>query len=216
METRPLLLGHRGARGKKSIAENTLTAFDFAHACGCDGFEFDVRLTADGQAVVCHDPRIRGLEIGTSPARHLCLPLLREVLIRYRRSAFLDIELKIPGLEAITVQLLQKHRPTKGFVISSFLPGVLERTRVLDPAIPLGLICETSAELRRGPQMPAEYVMVHHKLLRKDLIQKIKDANKKVFVWTVNVPDRMKRFALWGVDGIISDDPDRLMKTLGG
>ena len=48
----PLLLGHRGARVGKSIPENTLASFDLALASGCDGFEFDVRLTADGQAVV--------------------------------------------------------------------------------------------------------------------------------------------------------------------
>jgi glycerophosphoryl diester phosphodiesterase len=43
--SRPLLLGHRGARAVKSIPENTLASFDRAVADGCDGFEFDVRLT---------------------------------------------------------------------------------------------------------------------------------------------------------------------------
>ena len=48
METRPLLLGHRGARSEKSIPENTLASFDL-RSPGCDGFEFDVRLTAEGK-----------------------------------------------------------------------------------------------------------------------------------------------------------------------
>ena len=48
MAIRPLLLGHRGARAEKSISENTLASFDLALAQGCDGFEFDVRLAADG------------------------------------------------------------------------------------------------------------------------------------------------------------------------
>src|SRR5580700_7012607 len=102
MAIRPLLLGHRGARAEKSIPENTVASFDRALASGCDGFEFDVRLTADGRAVVCHDERIRGLEIAQSMAQQLGLPLLREILTRYQRSAFLDIELKVPGLETIT------------------------------------------------------------------------------------------------------------------
>ncbi len=38
MATRPLLLGHRGARSEKSPPENTFAAFDFALASGCDGF----------------------------------------------------------------------------------------------------------------------------------------------------------------------------------
>ena len=59
--SRPLLLGHRGARALKSIPENTIASFDRALADGCDGFEFDVRLTADEEPVVCHDPKVGGL-----------------------------------------------------------------------------------------------------------------------------------------------------------
>src|SRR5271166_4716522 len=109
MEIRPLLLGHRGARAQKSIPENTLASFDLALAQGCDGFEFDVRLTADGQAVVCHNAKTRGLTIARTSAEKLALPLLREVLTRYQSTAFLDIELKVSGLETITADLLRQH-----------------------------------------------------------------------------------------------------------
>src|SRR3954470_15527260 len=54
---RPLLLGHRGCRG--AFPENTIEAFDHALASGCDGFEFDVRLTSDGKPIVCHDARLQ-------------------------------------------------------------------------------------------------------------------------------------------------------------
>ena len=53
-----LLLGHRGCRG--TFTENTFAAFDHALESGCDGFEFDVRRTADGVPVVWHDARLRG------------------------------------------------------------------------------------------------------------------------------------------------------------
>src|ERR1700680_1237117 len=101
LPSRPLLLGHRGARAQKSIPENTIEAFDFALACGCDGFEFDVRLSADGRAVVCHDATVRGLEVAQRSVKQLALPDLCEVLQRYQTSAFLDIELKVAGMEAI-------------------------------------------------------------------------------------------------------------------
>lgn len=103
MEIHPLLLGHRGVRAEKSIPENTLASFDLALAQGCDGFEFDVRLAADGQAVVCHDAKIRRLKIANSSGEKLALPGLCEVLTRYQYTAFLDIELKVSGLETITV-----------------------------------------------------------------------------------------------------------------
>jgi|SRR5271169_1639696 len=216
MEIRPLLLGHRGARAEKSIPENTLASFDLALAQGCDGFEFDVRLTADGQAVICHDPAINRLKIAEGSAQQLGLPLLREVLTRYQKSAFLDIELKVPGLETIVAELLQKLAPARGFVVSSFLPEVLQAIHSLDASIPLGLICETRAELSRWPKIPVEYVIPHYKLVRRDFISEIKDAGRKVLVWTVNVSPDMRRFSKWEVDGIISDHPKRLALALDG
>ena len=59
----PLLLGHRGSRVSAGIPENTFASFDLALKHGCDGFEFDVRLTACGTAVVCHDPKVGGITV---------------------------------------------------------------------------------------------------------------------------------------------------------
>lgn len=214
MHIRPLLLGHRGARAEKSIPENTLASFDLALAQRCDGFEFDVRLAADGQAVICHDAEIRGLNIAETSGEKLGLPELREVLTRYQKTAFLDIELKVPGLETITVELLRKLRPARGFVVSSFLPEVLQAVHGLDATIPLGLICETRAQLNRWPQLPVEYVIPYHALVRRNQISEMRAVGKKILVWTVNLPADMKRFSKWGVDGIISDNPKLLAKTL--
>jgi len=214
--TRPLLLGHRGARADKTFPENTLPSFDLALAQGCDGFEFDVRLTADGQAVVCHDATTRGLEIAESSAQQLALPLLRDVLTRYQSTAFLDIELKVPGLETIVADLLRQLAPARGFVVSSFLPEVLQTIHARDATLPLGLICETRAEFIRWAHLPVDYVIPHHKLLSQNLVAEMKAAGKKMLVWTVNASVDMKRFSKWGVDGVISDYPKRLVRALGG
>jgi glycerophosphoryl diester phosphodiesterase len=211
----PLLLGHRGARAEKSIPENTLASFDLALAQGCDGFEFDVRLTADGQAVICHDATVYGLRIAEASAETLALPRLPEVLARYQSTAFLDIELKVSGLEKITTELLRKLAGARGFVVSSFLPEVLRAIHDLDETVPLGLICETRAEFSRWPQLPVEYVIPHHGLVGQSLIHEVKAAGKKTLVWTVNATVDMKRFSKSGVDGIISDHPERLARALG-
>ena len=212
---RPLLLGHRGARAQKSIPENTLASFDQALADGCDGFEFDLRLSVDGKPVVCHDPQTGGLEIARAPAEQLAaLPQLHDVLARYQDRAFLDIELKVSGLENITVALLRKHPPRRGLVVSSFLPQVLRALHAEDSAVPLGLICETKAELSLWRKLPIEYVIPHHKLAEAALIRKIRTAGKRMFVWTVNAPADMQRFAESGVDGIISDDTGLLHRLL--
>jgi glycerophosphoryl diester phosphodiesterase len=136
--------------------------------------------------------------------------------MRYQTTAFLDVELKVSGLEKATVDLLRTFRPARGFVVSSFLPEVLQTLHRLDPLLPLGLICETSEELIGWTQLPVEYVIPHYKLLRQDLIAEIKRAGKRIFVWTVNSTHDAKRFSDWGVDGIITDNPKRLLSSRQG
>src|SRR5271154_7450917 len=116
----PLLLGHRGARAFRRIPENTLASFELCLQHGCDGFEFDVRLSSDGQAVICHDRSIGRMKIETSPAKSLSLPVLNDVLGQFAHRAFLDIELKVAGLESQTLADLRRHPPQKGYVVSSF------------------------------------------------------------------------------------------------
>jgi glycerophosphoryl diester phosphodiesterase len=213
--SRPRLLGHRGARALKSIPENTIASFDRALADGCDGFEFDVRLTEDEEAVVCHDAKISGYDVSRTMAKQLSqLPRLRDVLQRYRDS-FLDIELKVKGLERITLDLFLRHKPRRGFVVSSFQPGSLKSVRTLDATVPLGLICESKTQLRLWNELPVEYVIPQHELVDPELVRKIKGAGKKVIVWTVNDPADIERFAEYSVDGIISDDTSLLCRILG-
>ena len=153
---RPLLLGHRGAR--RGAPENTFVAFDKALRDGCDGFEFDVRLSSDERGVVCHDPTLHGLEIAQSSFSDLLaarqaksnprssqdrfsqgtpqLPCLEDVLAKYAECAFLDIELKTEGLEEATLQLLARFPAKRGAVVSSFLPEVLRRLASLDVGSP--------------------------------------------------------------------------------
>ena len=52
----PPVIGHRGAAAR--APENTLAGLRRAKALGCSWVEFDVRLTADGVPVLCHDARL--------------------------------------------------------------------------------------------------------------------------------------------------------------
>src|SRR5450755_5099014 len=140
---RPLLLGHRGARASRHIPENTLASFELCLQQGCDGFEFDVRLSGDGLAVICHDATIGGMEIENTASKSLPLPTLEDVLRQFADRAFLDVELKVAGLEAQTLAELRAHPPQKGYVVSSFLPDVCTAIYDLDPAIPVGFLCDT-------------------------------------------------------------------------
>ncbi len=212
---RPLLLGHRGARGLKSIRENTIAAFDRAIADGCDGFEFDVRITRDGVAVIWHDAKMRLIKIAHAPGEKLRrLPRLEDVLVRYQNTAFLNVELKVQGLERVTMDLLRKHPPMRGCVVSSFLPQVLSSLHAQDAAIPLGLICEKRTQLERLREVNVSYLMLHQKLAIPEVIRDLQESGKKVFVWTINNALTVRRFADLGIDGIISDKTELLCQTL--
>jgi glycerophosphoryl diester phosphodiesterase len=210
----PLLLGHRGAWASRHIPENTLASFELGLQHGCDGFEFDVRRSADGEAVICHDATYNGMQIAQTRSKSLGLPTLAEVLQHFSSRAFLDIELKVRGLEQQTIAALRKHLPQRGYVVSSFLPDVLSAVHIRDANVPLGLLCESRAQLRQWFQSPAEWVIPHVKLADRELIDQAHSSGKKVMVWTVNRPQDVRQFADWGVDAIISDATELLTQVL--
>jgi glycerophosphoryl diester phosphodiesterase len=212
--TLPLLLGHRGARASRKIPENTLASFELCLQHGCDGFEFDVRRSADGQAVICHDATVGGMEIANTASKTLPSPTLEDVLRQFAHRAFLDVELKVAGLEVQTVGALREHSPQKGYVVCSFIPEVLTSIHDLDPAIPLGFLGETRDQLRGWRETPAEWVIPQFNLADRELVELVHGAGKKIMVWTVNRAERMREFAEWGVDAIITDETERIAEIV--
>jgi glycerophosphoryl diester phosphodiesterase len=214
MSDPPLLLGHRGARSSTPVRENTPASFDLALEHGCDGFEFDVRLTGAGRSVVCHDPKVAGIAVGQATADQLLhLPLLEDVLQRYSQRAFLDIELKVPGLESKVLNSLREYRLEEDYVISSFLPEVVMELKTRSAKIQAGIICDKPEELAGWRDLTVEYVIPHSSLVTPKLVKEVHSAGRKLLSWTVNDPRAMLRLAEWGVDGIISDNTELLVQT---
>ena len=215
MANLPLLLGHRGARVSPGVSENTFPCFDLALEHGCDGFEFDVRLTASGDAVVCHDPKVGKITVARAKQGQLSkLPCMNDVIQRYGQRAFLDIELKVGDLESKVLTALRDHPPDRGYVVSSFHPDVVMNLEARSRSVSIGLICETHAQLSRWHELPVDYVIAHQSLVDKKLVQEVHGAGLKILVWTVNDCEVMLRLADWAVDGIISDDTELLVRTL--
>ncbi len=218
-ETRPLLLGHRGAR--KYAAENTFAAFDLALKHGCDGFEFDVRLSRDGVPIVFHDA-----SVDTTPVKDLTheqmaqllpdLVTLHDVVERYHSRAFLNIELKTVGIEPQIVELLRKVVPQRGVVVSSFSLDVIYRMHRANAEVPLGYICEDQRLLAEWRELPVQHVILYHQWVDAEIAREITAAGKKLWAWTVNVDSAMLRHASLGADALISDDTKLLSKTFRG
>src|SRR5271170_7521055 len=214
MAIRPLLLGHRGARASKSVPENTLASFDLALAHGCDGFEFDLRLSGCGRSVVCHDTIVDGITVAeATPVQLPHLPVLEDVLQRYSQSAFLDIELKVSGLESKVLNSLREYRLEEGYVVSSFLPEVAMELKARSAKVRAGIICDKPKQLAGWQQLVVDYVIPHYSLVTRRLVEAVHGLGRKLFTWTVNDPKAMLRLADWGVDGIISDDTQLMAQT---
>jgi glycerophosphoryl diester phosphodiesterase len=216
-----LLLGHRGAR--LYAPENTIPAFDLALKHGVDGFEFDVRCTRSKESIVCHDRKFNRMAVRTRTLEQIhakCSidgkpPCLEDVLELYSRKAFLNIEVKVRGMELVVLEAVKRFPPQRGYFISSFLPSVVRKLHALDRSLVLGAISKSYWHLRRWKALPVSYVVPHFGLLTPKLVQELHNAGKTVITWTVNDPSRMLEAAAMGVDGVISDDTKLLVKTLG-
>ena len=225
---RPLLFGHRGARpisryGLKDKAarvppENTIPSFEYALAQGVDGFEFDVRLTGDQRLVICHDAWVGSRNVSASSLRSLCSSgslfcCLEDVLEAFAKRAYLDIEVKIAGIEEAVAAAVCRHRPQRGFLISSFFPEVLLRLHEVDSSLPLGYVCQRAASLSLWRKLPVVAVLPSYKLITQNLVRDIHGEGIQVFTWTVNQRSSLVQLAGWEIDGIISDDPGLLART---
>jgi glycerophosphoryl diester phosphodiesterase len=214
-----LLLGHRGAR--LYAPENTIPAFDLCLNHGADGFEFDVRCTRSKESIVCHDRKFNRIAVRTRTLQQIhakCSvdgkpPCLEDVLELYSRKAFLNIEVKVRGMEQVVLEAVKRFPPQRGYFISSFLPSVVRKLHALDRSLVLGAISKSYWHLRRWKSLPVSHVIPHYKLLTPKLVEELHAAGKTVVTWTINDPRKMVQAAAMGVDGIISDDTKLLVET---
>ena len=161
------MVAHRGASLEQP--ENTIEAFEAAIEAGADSVEFDVRMTADGVAVVMHDPDVSRTTDGTglvpeltlADVRRLRIPLpgggtthvptLEEALACLSGRAAVDIEIKnLPGEPGFTpgreeaVEASLETLDEVGFaspvIVSSFNPRSIAYCRKLRPDVPTGLL----------------------------------------------------------------------------
>jgi glycerophosphoryl diester phosphodiesterase len=139
-----LRLAHRG--DWRHAPENSIAAIQAALAVpGCDGLEFDVRLSSDGVPVLLHDEtllRVQGRKervdrVAARELEDLGVPTLADALGVIPHRAFLDVELKA-GHDRTVVEVLASGRGPGlvNAIVSSFEPDTLERVGGLAPAWP--------------------------------------------------------------------------------
>lgn len=238
------LLGHRGCSADHP--ENTLCAFRHALKDDprADGFECDVRLSADGIPMVFHDDETQRLTgqpgtlehrsraaIGDLDVRGEPIPTLDGLLHLVDALAtaplVINIELKPTGhpgplIAACRAALDRLHATEHTLVVSSFDPRVLDAA--FDAAVPwrLAFLYETLGALgfldmldRRGPlDLHPLHCLVDAGHLARYHTSPFDGTARQVRTWTVDDPHEARRLVDLGVDALITNVPQRLARAL--
>jgi glycerophosphoryl diester phosphodiesterase len=204
-------IGHRGAKGY--APENTIASFDKAIALGCDEIETDVWLLDGGSLVISHD----------RPGSADGLLTLDEMLDHCGGRIGVNVEMKCAESDAnahqtgVAVARRLAERGDGDVYVSSFwyaaLAGALETAPGVRRAFVFGAAPDMVALLTqaRAAQLWALHPERHY--VTAGRVSAAHAADVRVNVWTVNEPAEIARLAAWGVDGIMSDYPDRVPKS---
>lgn len=239
--TPPRVLAHRGfcgaGDGDDVVPENTLAAFARAVRLGVTHVETDVRATADGVAVLSHDPDLRRLLGRPDQIRQLTfaqlqgmdlggghtVPSLSEVLAAFPQ---LNLNIDIESRDAIapTVAAILDSAATNRVLVTSFseirraaavrrLPGVA--TSASAPMFALALLCAklglislVRLVLRHVDAVQVPQSTLGMTILTPRVVRALRRAKVEIHVWTVDDVDDMNLLLDLGVDGIITDRAD--------
>ena len=228
---KPLVVAHRGA--SLEHPENTIEAFEAAIDLGADAVEFDVRMTADGHAVVMHDPDVsrttdgRGLvsEMTLEEIQKLGVPTVDETLACLNGRAAADIEIKnLPGEPGYTQEREAAAEATLaaldsvGFsgqvIVSSFNPSSITHSRQLAPEVPTGLLTSYDVDAdearRRAAADGHRWVLPFvSKVLDADegLAERVHANGMLLGVWIADDPETARKLFALGADAVATNDP---------
>lgn len=240
----PAVFGHRG--NSSVAPQNTLAAFEAAWRAGADGIETDLHLTLDGVPVVIHDASVDDTTDGTGRVGSLPLasvrsfdagvtfspayagqqiPTFDELVAFLRVRTELDVLLELKGrwtaaevapiIDAITDAGIADRVVPQGFdqgtvkAIAEVAPSLRRGWLVEDPDVDIMQVARDLDVWTCNPR---------HDLASANsgLVNALHALGSRVMVWTANTPEVWQWAVDAGVDGIVTDRPDRLRGWLQG
>ncbi len=220
-----LRIGHRGARG--SAPENTLAAIERSIALHAHLVEFDVQATRDGQLILMHDATLDRTTDGHGPiAQHLWNdikqlkgkdgqppPLLADALRTASGRIGVMIEVKVEGTAKAVYRTVRESQFSGPVIYASFLHDELLAVRREDPQAQTLALIEGIPVNRTAFATDAQvtHVGVSFETITPSFLKALHDRSLRVFVYPVNEPADIQTAKAMGIDGIISDYPDRLL-----
>jgi glycerophosphoryl diester phosphodiesterase len=235
----PWIIGHRGASGH--APENTLAAFERAVELGAGFIETDLHLTRDAHFVAIHDRTLERTTNGRGAVRDFTLAQLRDLeaglwydrkymgeriptieeILSFARNHDIVVYLELKyeaawGMHHALVGALRNPEDAARTVVISFDPGTLADLRKLDATIMTGVLVEEAhADLvKASVDAGARQLCPRSTLVTSALVDEAHRSDLHIATWTVNDPEEMRAVIAAGVDGVMTDFPDRLRSVI--
>ncbi len=221
---------HRGA--SVLYPENTMKAFIGAKELGADWIELDVQQTKDNHIIVLHDTnfkRTAGVNLNTWEAtldevlkldvgsfkgtefKGEQVPLLDDVIKWAKANNMkLNIELKPTGqekdFEKNVTTIIKENNFENDCVITSQVYEVLENVKKVAPEV-ITVYVSALAYGDVTKLKDADYFSVEASSITKSMVERVHNAGKQIYAWTVNTNESINKMINMNVDNIITDDP---------
>lgn len=188
----------------------------------------DRTTSGHGQVHVKTLEEIRALDAGAwfgsrAPVSYVGerVPVLDEILAfsqEHDINFYLEIKSDAAwGVEHGVVAAVRNSLAFARVVVLSFDPATLDSVYRLDETVMTGFLCEhPSGDLvDRAVRLGARQLAPRGDLVTPALVKKAHESGLQVVAWTINEPEQMRRLIDAGVDGIMTDYPDRLVSVIG-
>lgn len=153
------------------------------------------------------------------------IPLLEEVFETVGRDKIINVELKnysSPFNELVpkVCELIRRHNNREQIILSSFYASNLKVAAQAFPEVSRALLAMPGPAglwARSFGFMFGDYQALHPHTSNatREQVQRAHRIKRRIHVWTVNAPEEIARMRDWGVDGIITDDPQTAVRVLG-
>jgi glycerophosphoryl diester phosphodiesterase len=236
---KPWVIAHRGASGH--TPENTLVAFERAVQLGAGFIETDLHLTRDARFVAIHDATLERTTNGRGEVRDFTLaelrrldagmwydrehmgqriPTLEEILDFARKhDVIFYLEVKYDaswGMHHSLIAALQAADYAGRTIVISFDQATLAALRRVDPAAMMGFLVDEAGtdSVKEAIELGARQLCPKAHLVTRELVDQAHGADLQVATWTVDDPEEMRRVIGAGVDGVMTNFPDRLRAVI--
>ncbi len=232
--TLPLVISHRGVDGKNGV-QNTLPALNKTkHAAKPAYVELDIQETADRRFVVSHDEDLRKLAHKNLVIADNSLEQLTQVKLKENGHvayvASFDSYLKQAQKLKQPLLVELKVNQGTGEKFSAYFCEVYGRKLTKKDAVHSMDLSAINELKQRIPKMQAGYILpfnlfslaenkadfysLEYKTATKNFIKTAHANGKKVYLWTVNSPQQALMAWVLGADGVITDEPSKVEKSL--